>query len=68
MARARATATRWRIPPDSSCGRLRRAWASLTIPRNFSIQARFCAADQSRYTWSTARWMFSNAESQGNSE
>ena len=47
IASARASATRWRMPPDSSDGRLSRAAARLTSARCCSACARFLSFDQS---------------------
>ena len=65
---ARASATRCRIPPDSSDGRLSRAGARFTSARCSSACARFLSRGQSANRWSTARYTFSNAVNQGSSE
>ena len=68
MARPRATATRWRIPPESSRGRFQAAGVRLTRAMNSSVIRRRSAADRSGFTASTASATLSRTLSHGRSE
>ncbi len=65
IASARATATRWRMPPDSSAGRRSAAWDSPTMPTYFVTSAARSAFGSRPCTASTASPIFPATVSQG---
>jgi len=68
MASPRATATRWRIPPDSSRGRLAAAAVRPTSATSSSVRRRRSALGSAPSTASTASAMFSRVVIHGSSE
>src|SRR5207245_2621136 len=68
MARPRATATRWRIPPDSSRGRFHAAGVRFTRPTSSSVIRRRSRAGTPGLTASTASATFSWTVIHGSSE
>ena len=68
MASPRATATRWRIPPDSSRGRLPRAGVRLTSEMNSPVLRRRSVAGRPGWTASTASATLSYTVIHGSSE
>ena len=68
IASARATATRWRMPPESSAGRRSVACDRPTMRTYFSVRSRRCALLSFANTASTASATFSNTVSHGISE
>ncbi len=68
MARPRATATRWRMPPDSSRGRFHIAGVRLTSSMNSSVMRPRSREGSPALTASTARATLSYTVIQGRSE
>ena len=68
IASARATETRWRIPPESSAGRRSKAWPRPTMRTYFSTSSVRWARVLRLCTASTASATFPRTVSQGISE
>ena len=68
MASPRATATRWRMPPESSRGRFHRAGARFTRVMSSSVMLARSRAGTPLFTASTASATLSKTLIQGRSE